>query len=139
MLLPVFALAQDDGEWRMPAKDYASTRYSRLAEINAANVGSLREVWSFTTGIERGHEAAPIVAGGTIFIVTPWPNTVIALDMRGSLKWKFEPKTNPSAQGVACCDVVNRGAFYEGGRLFFKPPPNPTIPVHAQGGQGAPR
>jgi len=134
-LLPVPALAQDDGEWRMPAKDYASTRYSRLAEINAANVGTLREVWSFTTGIERGHEAAPIVAGGTIFIVTPWPNTVFALDMRGRLKWKFDPKTNPSAQGVACCDVVNRGAFYDGGRLFFNTLDNHTIALDANSGK----
>ena len=33
--------AADDGDWRMPARDYASTRYSPLAEISAANVRQL--------------------------------------------------------------------------------------------------
>ena len=134
-LLVFVAHAQDDGEWRMPAKDYASTRYSGLAEINTGNVAKLREAWNFTTGVERGHEAAPIVAGGTIFIVTPWPNAVFALDMRGTVKWKFEPKANPSAQGVACCDVVNRGAFYDGGRLFFNTLDNHTIALDAKSGK----
>jgi lanthanide-dependent methanol dehydrogenase len=134
-LLAVLAHAQDDGEWRMPAKDYASTRYSALAEINAGNVAKLKEVWNFTTGVERGHEAAPIVAGGTIYVVTPWPNTVFALDMRGKVKWKFEPKTHPSAQGVACCDVVNRGAFYDAGRLYFNTLDNHTIALDARSGK----
>ena len=36
------------GEWTMPGKDYASTRYSDLAQINAANVQQLRMVWNFS-------------------------------------------------------------------------------------------
>ena len=32
----------------MAAHDYASTRYSPLAEVDTANVGTLREAWSFT-------------------------------------------------------------------------------------------
>ena len=32
----------DDGQWTRPAKDYASTRYSKLDQINARNVGGLR-------------------------------------------------------------------------------------------------
>ena len=60
-----------DGEWHMAAKDYASTRYSGLGEITAANVKDLKVAFTFSTGVERGHEAAPIVAGGLIYIVTP--------------------------------------------------------------------
>ena len=33
-------LQHDDGQWMMPAKNYASTRFSGLDEINAGNVGS---------------------------------------------------------------------------------------------------
>ena len=59
----------------------------------------------------RGHEAAPIVADGTIYVVTPFPNYLYALDAQtGAQKWKYEPRTVRAAQGVACCDVVNRGA-----------------------------
>jgi glucose dehydrogenase len=45
----------DDGQWVMPAKDYASTRYSALAEINAQTVGNLKVVGTFSTGVLRGH------------------------------------------------------------------------------------
>ena len=31
-------LSQDDGQWVMPAKNYASTRFSGLDQINADNV-----------------------------------------------------------------------------------------------------
>ena len=72
----------DDGSWTMPAKDFASTRFSGLAEITTANVGNLRQVWSFSTGVLRGHEAAPLVVGGTMYVVTPFPNILYALDLK---------------------------------------------------------
>src|SRR5689334_20991858 len=71
----------DDGQWLRPAKDYASTRFSGLSEINTNNVKGLRVVATFSTGVVRGHEAAPVVAGATMYVVTPYPNTVFALDL----------------------------------------------------------
>src|SRR4051812_46150392 len=133
--LVAFAAAAQEGEWRMPAKDYASTRYSPLDQINAGNVKALKPVFTFTTGVERGHEAAPLFADGLIFIVTPFPNFVYALDEKGAVKWKFDPQTHPSSQGVACCDVVNRGAAYDGGRLFFNTLDNHTIALDARSGK----
>jgi glucose dehydrogenase len=50
-----------DGDWPMPARDYASTRFSPLTEINAANAPSLKLAFTFSTGVLRGHEAAPLV------------------------------------------------------------------------------
>jgi lanthanide-dependent methanol dehydrogenase len=57
-----------------------------------------------------------------MYIVTPFPNIVHALDLTrpsDPLKWSFRPKPVPAAQGVACCDVVNRGLASDGGRLFM--------------------
>ena len=127
-----------DSDWPMPAKDYASTRYSALADITAANVGQLRLAMTFSTGVLRGHEAAPIVVNGTMYVVTPYPNVVYALDLskRGApVKWKFEPKPEAFAQGVACCDVVNRGVAYDGGRIFFNTLDNQTIALDAYSGK----
>jgi glucose dehydrogenase len=101
-----------EGDWTMPARDYASTRFSPLSEIGTANVGSLRLAFTFSTGVLRGHEAAPIVAAGMMYIATPYPNIVYALNLAAPgapLAWKFEAKPDAFAQGVACCDVVNRG------------------------------
>src|SRR5688500_3995899 len=108
----------ENGEWRMAAKNFASTRYSELDQIRADNVKGLKLAWTFSTGVNRGHEAAPIVVGKTMFLTTPFPNQLFALDLErpGAAKWTYEPKPDPMAQGVACCDVVSRGALVAGGK-----------------------
>src|SRR5215218_3869934 len=68
-----------DAQWTTAAGDVAGTRYSSLDQINTGNVGSLQLAFSFSMGAGRGQEAAPIVAGDTLFIVAPFPNTVYAL------------------------------------------------------------
>jgi PQQ-dependent dehydrogenase (methanol/ethanol family) len=142
VLLLFLALANaqpaDDGEWRLAGKDHANTRFSGLAQITPANVARLQVVLDFPTGLDRGHEAAPIVADNTMYVVGPYPNPVFAFDLAQPvprLKWKFEPAPNPSAQGVACCDTVNRGAAYADGRLFFNTLDNQTIALDAKTGK----
>ena len=72
------AAASDDGEWTMPGKDYASTRYSELSQITPANAEHLHPVWSFSTGVLGGHEGQPLVVHNTMYVVTPYPNTLYA-------------------------------------------------------------
>jgi glucose dehydrogenase len=106
-------LQVDDGQWIMPAKNYASTRYSGLDQINTNNVKHLQPAWTFATGVLRGQEAAPLVVNTMMYIVTPYPNILYALDLTqpgAPMKWSYKPKPTAAAQGVACCDVVNRGA-----------------------------
>ena len=122
----------------MAAHDHANTRYSPLADITTANVGKLALAWSFSTSIDKGHEGVPIVAGNMMFLVTPFPNRVIAFDVSkpgARVKWTFDPKANPRAQGVACCDVVNHGAVYADGRLFFDTLDNQVIALDAASGK----
>ena len=126
----------DDGQWHRPARDYASTRYSGLAQITVENVKQLRPAWSFATGVKRGHEAAPLVVGDTLYVVTPYPNILYALDARsGAVRWKYEPQPAKAAQGVACCDVVNRGAAYADGRIVFNTLDMHTVAVDARSGR----
>ncbi|HSQ29064.1 MAG TPA: methanol/ethanol family PQQ-dependent dehydrogenase [Gemmatimonadaceae bacterium] len=131
-------LAADDGQWVRPAKDYASTRFSALTEINATNVRNLRPIATFSTGTLRGHESAPIVVGSTMYVITPFPNYVYALDLtRPGLPviWMYNPKPELASQGVACCDVVNRGLVYDAGKLFFNTLDDHTIAIDAATGK----
>src|SRR3954453_20097307 len=73
---------KDDGQWTMPAKNYQATRYSELDQINASNAKDLKVVWTFSTGVNRGHEAAPLVVADTMYVVTPFPNILYALDLK---------------------------------------------------------
>src|SRR5438309_456874 len=51
------ATAPEDGQWTMPSKNYASTRYSGLDQINRRNVSRLRPVLTWDTGNRKGQEA----------------------------------------------------------------------------------
>ncbi|MCH7957899.1 MAG: methanol/ethanol family PQQ-dependent dehydrogenase [Proteobacteria bacterium] len=107
-------------EWVMPTGDYANTRYSALSQINKSNVGKLQTAWTFSTGVLRGHEGGPLVIGDTMYINTPFPNIVFALDLNddGRIIWKYEPKQDPDTIPVMCCDTVNRGVAYADGKIF---------------------
>lgn len=129
-------LTRDDKQWVMPAKNFANTRFSSLNQINAGNAGDLRVAWSFSVGSNHGQEAAPIVVGDTLYVVGAYPNELFALDATsGELKWKYSPRVDPASQGVACCDVVNRGEAYDNGKIFFNTLDNHTIAVDAKTGK----
>ena len=133
-------LMKDDKQWPMAAKNFANTRFSGLDQINNQNVGELRLAWTFSVGAPRGQEAAPIVVDGTVFVVAPYagvhPNEVFALDAAtGDLKWSYAPKPNLAAEGVACCDVVNRGLAYDNGKIFLNTLDDYSVAIDANTGK----
>ena len=134
---PAHARGSDEGQWTMASKDYANTRYSELNEINTGNASRLRVAWTFSTGVLAGHEAAPLVLGSTMYVVTPFPNFVYALDLAasGALKWQYDPKPAAAARGVACCDVVNRGLAFWNGSIILNTLDGRTIALDAETGQ----
>jgi PQQ-dependent dehydrogenase (methanol/ethanol family) len=135
---PAKKAAAVSGDWPMAAHDYASTRFSPLAQIDASNVAKLQVAFTFSTGVDRGQEAAPIVGGDTMYVATPWPNVLYALDLRrpgAPVKWKYEPKPEAAAQGVACCDVVNRGAVAWRDEVIFNTLDGNTIALDAATGK----
>src|SRR3954467_2659429 len=129
--------AADDGQWTMPGKNPQAWRFSGLDQINTSNAKNLRVAWTFSTGVNRGHEAAPIVVGDTMYVVTPFPNILYALDLKnsGATKWKYEPSPEAAAQGVACCDLVNRGCVFSNGRIYFNTLDDHTVCVDATSGK----
>ena len=91
-------LSAEDKQWTMPNKNYASTRYSSLNGINTENVKNLKAAWTFSTGVLRGHEGGPLVIGNTMYVHTPFPDIVYALDLTkegAPIKWKYVPKQDP--------------------------------------------
>ncbi|MCU1228810.1 MAG: PQQ-dependent dehydrogenase, methanol/ethanol family [Acidobacteria bacterium] len=138
-MMPAFTTtANEDGQWLSVQKDYANTRFSGLKEINLSNVDKLKAATTFSTGFTTGHEATPLVVGDTMYLVTPFPNVLYALDLKqpgGATKWVYQPKPDPAAQGVACCDVVNRGEAYADGKVIINTLDNHTIAVSAATGE----
>ncbi len=115
-------LQNDDAQWVMPGKDYSGTRYSTLSQINTRNVKRLKAAWTFSTGVLRGHEGGPLVIGDTMYVHTPFPNIVYALNLSkegAPVKWKYLPRQEEEVIPVACCDTVNRGVAYAEGKIFL--------------------
>src|SRR6185503_11437369 len=83
-------------------------------------------------------EGQPLVIGNTMYVITPYPNVAYAIDLTQEgqpLKWKFRPENRQQAIGRACCDVVNRGAAWADGRIFYNLLDGHTIAVDAATGR----
>ncbi len=129
-------LSKDPKQWALPTGDYANRRYSELDQINSDNVRNLVPVWSFSTGVLRGHEGGPLVIGDVMYFNTPFPNIVYALDLNheGRILWKHEPKQDPSVIPVMCCDTVTRGVAYGDGKIFQLQADNTLVALDAKTG-----
>jgi len=127
----------DANQWVMPTGNYANQRYSTLDQINATNVSKLHPMWSFSTGVLRGHEGGPLVIGNTMYVHTPFPNNVFALDLNdsGKIIWKYEPRQDPSVIAVMCCDTVNRGVAYGDGKIILNQADATTVALDAKTGK----
>lgn len=115
-------LQEDPAQFVMPNGNYSGNNYSALDQINRDNVADLQVAWTFQTGVSDQHEAQPLVVGSTMFILTPKPNSLIALDLEneGAILWSFTPDMDTDRAGaMACCGAQSRGAAYADGRIFF--------------------
>ncbi|MBS0250125.1 MAG: methanol/ethanol family PQQ-dependent dehydrogenase [Proteobacteria bacterium] len=132
----VEALSGDPANWAIQSGDYSGHRYSKLDQINASNVGDLRVAWTFSTGVLRGHEGGPLVIGDIMYLVTPFPNIVMALDLAHEQKilWKYQPKQDPFAAAVMCCDTVDRGVQYAEGKILVHTADTSLIALDAKTG-----
>jgi alcohol dehydrogenase (cytochrome c) len=133
----LITLSKDPNQWVMPSGDYANTRYSTLNQINKDNVKNLRPLWTFSTGVLRGHEGGPLVIGDVMYVSTPFPNNVFALDLNnnGRILWKYEPRQDPTVIAVMCCDTVNRGVAYADGKIFFNQADTTLVALDAKTGK----
>ena len=126
----------DPNQWVIQTGDYKNQRYSSLDQINAGNVKDLQVAWTFSTGVLRGHEGSPLVIGNTMYVHTPFPNIVYALDLanEGKIIWKYEPKQDPDVIPVMCCDTVNRGVAYADGKIFLHQADTTLVALNAETG-----
>lgn len=144
LMLPALAMAnadlekkmQDPKNWAAQAGDFYNQRYSKLNQINRNNVGKLQVAWTFSTGVLRGHEGSPLVVDGTMYLHTPFPNKVFAIDLdTQKIKWKYEPKQDPAVIPQMCCDTVNRGLAYAEGKIFLQQADSTLVALNAADGK----
>jgi quinate dehydrogenase (quinone) len=102
-----------DDEWRAFGRDPGAQRFSPLTQINAQNVATLREAWTFDTGV-KDLQVTPLVVDGLMYLTGG--STVYALEPEsGKTIWKYDNSRGPiSRRGVAYWP----GTISVGPRLF---------------------
>lgn len=129
-------LQKDPEKWVMWGGNYAGQRYSELDEINSKNVKDLQVAWTFSTGVLRGHEGGPLVIEDTMYLHTPFPNKVFAINLENqAIKWRYEPVQDPQVIPVMCCDTVNRGLAYADGKIFLHQADTTLVALDAKSGK----
>jgi lanthanide-dependent methanol dehydrogenase len=126
----------DSKNWATQAGDMFNQRYSKLAQINKGNVGKMQVAWTFSTGVLRGHEGSPLVIDGKMYLHSPFPNKVFAVDLdTQKILWKYEPKQDPAVIPQMCCDTVNRGLAYAEGKIILQQADSMLIALDAKTGK----
>jgi PQQ-dependent dehydrogenase (methanol/ethanol family) len=144
LALPSAVLANGDVEknianpknWAMQAGDMFNQRYSKLNQITTGNVGKMQVAWTFSTGVLRGHEGSPLVIDGKMYLHSPFPNKVFAIDLdTQKILWKYEPKQDPAVIPQMCCDTVNRGVAYAEGKVILQQADSMLVALDAKTGK----
>ena len=132
------ALQNDPNQWVMPNGNYSGWNYSGLDQINLGNVENLTLAWTLQLGILDAHEASPLVIGNTMYIATPKPNYIYALDLdrEGVIKWEFRPEIPQldAAKRAACCGAQTRGLAYADGKIFYSTLDGQVFALSAENG-----
>ena len=144
LALPGLAVANPDVEkniansknWAMQAGDMFNQRYSKLNQITKGNVGKMQVAWTFSTGVLRGHEGSPLVVDGKMYLHSPFPNKVFAVDLdTQKILWKYEPKQDPAVIPQMCCDTVNRGVAYAEGKIILQQADSMLVALDSKSGK----
>jgi lanthanide-dependent methanol dehydrogenase len=134
----VLKLSKDPANVVMPSITYNGWNYSELKQVDTTNVKNLSLAWTWQVGIMDSHEASPLVVGDTMYVVSPKPNYVYALDLtkEGLIKWEFRPTMDVAlATAMTCCGQQTRAIYYAEGKLFYATLDGQIIALDSKSGE----
>ncbi len=100
---------KDPNNWLHYGRDYQTTRYSPLTQINVDNAKKLVPKWNLSFGVLEGQNSQAVVINGVVYVTSSF-NRAWALDgVSGKVLWKYERELPGDVYPHLCCDVNNRG------------------------------
>lgn len=110
---------KDASNWLLYGRDYQTTRYSPLQQVNQSNVKNLKPVWNLSFGVLDGQDSQAVVVNGTIYVTSSY-NKVFAVEAAtGKVIWKYERELPGDVFPKLCCDVVNRGVAVYKNKVYL--------------------
>jgi alcohol dehydrogenase (cytochrome c) len=108
--------------WRMVGRDYMSTRYSPLKQVNTRNVKRLVPKWTFSFGVLDAQNTTPLVHDGVMYVTSSHGRTFAVDAKSGSMIWQYNHQLPEDVGKYMCCDIGNRGAALYGDKVFVSTP-----------------
>ncbi|CAN7198379.1 PQQ-dependent dehydrogenase, methanol/ethanol family [Phenylobacterium sp. LjRoot225] len=112
--------SEANANWTNTGGPVDESGFSRLRQINKANIGELGLAWSLDLDGEVSLEATPLAVDGVLYFTGSYC-AVYAVDaISGKILWKYDPKIwqrSPAKFGSNF--GVNRGVAYADGRIFL--------------------
>jgi len=110
---------KDASNWLLYGRDYQTTRYSPLAQINQGNIKKLKAVWNLSFGVLDGQDSQAVVVNGNVYVTSSY-NKVWSVDgSTGKVNWKYERELPGDVFPKLCCDVVNRGVAVYKNKVYL--------------------
>jgi alcohol dehydrogenase (cytochrome c) len=110
---------KDAQNWLLYGRDYQTTRYSPLTQVNQSNVKNLKAAWQLSFGVLDGQDSQAVVVNGTVYVTSSY-NKVWSVDgATGKVNWKYERELPGDVFPKLCCDVVNRGVAVYKNKVYL--------------------
>jgi alcohol dehydrogenase (cytochrome c) len=130
----------EPADWLMLGGNMEHWNYSRLAQINRDNVGSLQLVWSRqmpTTGGRAG--TSPLIYKGVMYLISP-NDAILAVDaVTGSRLWEYRRTLPAIGDGPGLIhhaySGAKRGVALYGDKIFTVASDNAVIALDARNGK----
>ena len=114
-----------------------SPQNSAASEINAGSVGGMTLRMAFPTGQRGGQAGAPVVDGDTLFVLTPFPHSVLAFNLAhpdAPVIWRYGRRADGAVWGLATRNITTTGIALSADRLFLNTFDGHTIALDAATG-----
>ncbi len=110
---------KDPNNWLMYGRDYESTRYSPLKQINSQNISDLVPKWNLSFGVIDAQDSQVTAVNGRLY-VTSSQNQVFAMEgTSGKILWSYKRKLPSDLGPKLCCSGVNRGVIAYGDKIYM--------------------
>jgi PQQ-dependent dehydrogenase (methanol/ethanol family) len=125
--------------WAASTGAAGDARSSALSAITTDNVAQLKLIFSFQLPANAGYAAIPQTVGDTLFVLTPFPHTLYALEAygaaAGSVKWRYSPDANPAAAALRSAGPRAFGPALSGDAVYFNTLDGRTVALEAATGR----
>ena len=124
--------ADEPRNWLMYSGTLDSQRFSRLDQVDKANVRELELKWAYQIPENDRAETVPLVVDGVMFI-TEAPSNVVAVDAStGRQYWRYDYELPDDLR--ICCGRNNRGVAILGETLFMSTLDAHLVAIDAKSG-----